>query len=189
MSYIKFQNTKDHYEAKVMPFTTQHGYKAVRIIADPIEPNESGFKYYADDDTVMGDYSEYTHHYEGNAYSVEQDEIEYGSGSDAPLPTSPMIMMQNQIAALSHSVSAVNNSVTTVEEQVSEITPFTIQKTAFIDEMEVSLFTDVKGQISVFSQTREGVSVPCTYTRDGDEITVHFEEPLEEVTEVTVTIQ
>lgn len=59
--------------------------------------------------------------------------------------------------------------------------PTTLSKTAYIDDTEVT-FTDVPtGNMTVYC------SVPHTVERDGDRVTVKFE-PLEEVTEVTISI-
>lgn len=65
--------------------------------------------------------------------------------------------------------------------RVTEITPWTASKTAYIDDTEIT-FTDVpQGNTSVYMDT------PHTYVRDGDRVVVRFE-PLEEVTEVTISI-
>lgn len=65
--------------------------------------------------------------------------------------------------------------------RVTEITPWTASKTAYIDDTEVT-FTDVpQGSMSVYMDT------PHTYVRDGSRVAVHFE-PLEEVIEVTISI-
>lgn len=64
---------------------------------------------------------------------------------------------------------------------IRTITPWTASKTAYIDDTEVT-FTDVpQGSMSVYMDT------PHTYVRDGDRVVVKFE-PLEEVTEVTISI-
>ena len=65
--------------------------------------------------------------------------------------------------------------------KVVEITPWTASKTAYIDDTEVT-FTDVpQGSMSVY------MDAPHTYVRDGSRVVVRFE-PLEEVTEVTISI-
>ena len=184
MSYIKFLDSDEHYEAKVMPFTTQHGVNAIRIISDPIELNESGFMYYDSQDMVIGDYSEYTHHYADNSYSVEHDEPTYGSGSDGPLPPSPLAMMQGQIAAVNRYVGAVSEQV---QDEIAKITPYTETKTAYIDDTDIEFITDVQGVITVNAVNRDNETVPTTYERDGNKITVLFE-PLVAVTDVTISI-
>ena len=65
--------------------------------------------------------------------------------------------------------------------KVVEITPWTASKTAYIDDTEC-IFTEVPaGNMTVYC------TVPHTVERDGDRVTVRFE-PLEEVTEVTISI-
>lgn len=65
--------------------------------------------------------------------------------------------------------------------KVVEITPWTASKTAYIDDTEC-IFTEVPtGNMTVYC------TVPHTVERDGDRVVVKFE-PLEEVTEVTISI-
>ena len=66
-------------------------------------------------------------------------------------------------------------------EAIKAVTPVTMTKTAYIDDTEC-IFTEVPtGNMTVYC------SVPHTAERDGDRVTVKFE-PLEEVTEVTISI-
>lgn len=66
-------------------------------------------------------------------------------------------------------------------KQTEAITPKQFTKTAYIEDTEV-VFTDVPtGNMTVYC------SVPHTVERDGDRVVVRFE-PLEEVTEVTISI-
>lgn len=65
--------------------------------------------------------------------------------------------------------------------KVVEITPWTMTKTAYIDDTEC-IFTGVPtGNMTVYC------SVPHTVERDGDRVVVRFE-PLEEVTDITISI-
>lgn len=65
--------------------------------------------------------------------------------------------------------------------KVTEITPWTVSKTAYIDDTEC-IFTGVpQGNMTVYC------TVPHTVEIDGDRVTVRFE-PLEEVTEITISI-
>lgn len=65
--------------------------------------------------------------------------------------------------------------------KVVEITPKQFTKTAYIEDTEV-VFTGVpSGNMTVYC------TVPHTIERDGDRVVVKFE-PLEEVTEVTISI-
>lgn len=68
-------------------------------------------------------------------------------------------------------------------KQTEAITPWTASKTAYIDDTELT-FTDVPwGNTSVYVG---GVN-HTLFEREGDRVTVKFE-PLEEVTEVTISI-
>jgi hypothetical protein len=65
--------------------------------------------------------------------------------------------------------------------KVVEITPWTASKTAYIEDTELT-FTDVpQGNMSVFCR------VNYTVERMDGRVTVYFE-PLEEVTEITISI-
>ena len=67
--------------------------------------------------------------------------------------------------------------------QVDEITPWTATKTAYIDDTECIFEGIPTGNISVYVG---GVN-HTLFERDGDRVVVRFE-PLEEVTEVTISI-
>ena len=71
-----------------------------------------------------------------------------------------------------------------IRQSVSNITPYTESKTAYILDTEIVFNSVPQGNMSVF------FSVPTDYTleRVSDSIVVSFE-PLEEVTEVTISIQ
>lgn len=71
---------------------------------------------------------------------------------------------------------------------VSEITPYTETKTAYLGDTEV-IFTDVKdGNLSVFVKDENGNYPDFSVDRNGDIITVYFE-PLEYITTITISIQ
>lgn len=77
--------------------------------------------------------------------------------------------------------STVLESIDRLGKATEAITPTTITKTAYIDDTSVT-FTDVpSGNLTVY------LAIPHTVERDGDRVTVYFE-PLEEVTEVTISI-
>ena len=182
MSYIIFNDDETRHEASVMPFNTQHGVKAVRIVSEPLEENESGFKFYDDDDNLLGDFSEYTNLYRDNEYSIEADEIVPGSGSDAPLPPSALALMENSIGRLSAQLNQVSS-------EVDVITPYVETKTAYIDDTEIIFDIDKKGVITINAEDRDGNVVPTTFEREENKIIVTFESPLEQVTNVTISIQ
>ncbi len=74
-----------------------------------------------------------------------------------------------------------NADIGGIRQNVTDITPYTMTKTAYIDDTEC-IFNDVpSGNVSAY------IGVPHTVERDGDRVTVHFE-PLEKVIEVTISI-
>ena len=188
MSYIKFINDDTEYPASVMPFNTQHGIAGVRIISDDLPVNESGFMFYSSQGELIGDYSGYQHHYEGNSYSVAEDIINYGGGSNAPLRVNAFSQLENHISNLNAFVSKVADDIDNVSEEVKDITPYTETKTAYIADTEIVFETDVQGVIGVSTVNRDGDSIPVQITRVGNKITISFE-PLESVTQVTLNIQ
>ena len=66
-------------------------------------------------------------------------------------------------------------------KEVQKLTPYTETKTAYIDDTEVVFYTEKKGHISVYFDK------PYTMERLSDRIVLTFE-PLEEVTDITISI-
>ena len=66
-------------------------------------------------------------------------------------------------------------------KRIDDITPYTETKTAYIGDTEITFFTEVTGNLTVY--------FPYEYTveRLSDRITISFEE-LEEVTDITISI-
>ena len=71
-----------------------------------------------------------------------------------------------------------------IKKSVLDVTPYTESKTAYILDTEIVFNSVPQGNMSVF------FSIPTDYTieRVSDSVVVSFE-PLEEVTEVTISIQ
>ena len=68
-----------------------------------------------------------------------------------------------------------------VRQSVSEVTPYTDTKTAYIDDTEV-VFTNVPdGDLTIY------FNKPYTLVRDEDRLLISFE-ALEEVTQITISI-
>ena len=175
MSYIKINGDDTHYIVSIMPFTTQHGYNAIRFIGENIPETDKGFKLYDDNDEVISDYSEYTNIYRKNEYSVEHDEIVYPKGSNQPLNPSPYDNLSRRINQVS--------------SQVNAITPYTDSKNAYIDDTEC-VFENVnkEGALTVNVVDRNGVSIDYQVAKEDNNIIVTFE-PLEEVATVSIVIQ
>lgn len=71
--------------------------------------------------------------------------------------------------------------------RISEITPYTVTKTAYIDDTEIT-FTEVPtGNLSVYMQDSEGNYPDFTVERSGESVTVSFE-ALEQITTVTISV-
>ena len=79
--------------------------------------------------------------------------------------------------------STVLESIDRLGKQTEAITPWTASKTAYIDDTSVSFENVPNGNMSVYVG---GVN-HTLFERDGDRVVVRFE-PLEEVTEVTISI-
>lgn len=77
--------------------------------------------------------------------------------------------------------STVLESIDRLGKQTEAITPKTYTKTAYIDDTECIFAGVPNGNMTVYCK------VPHTIERDGDRVVVKFE-PLEEVTEVTISI-
>ena len=77
------------------------------------------------------------------------------------------------------------NTVSRVDDnsnRVEQLTPYTETKTAYIGDTEL-IFTNVpSGNLSIFASM-----VKTDYERLGDKVLVYFK-PLEEVTEITISI-
>lgn len=93
--------------------------------------------------------------------------------------------LENLVNAL---IKAINNTkfytdadIEGVRQSVSEVTPYTDTKTAYIDDTEV-VFTNVpEGNLTIY------FSKPYTVVRDEDRLVIKFE-ALEEVTPITISI-
>lgn len=81
----------------------------------------------------------------------------------------------NQMNELGRRIDNLTN------KRIDEITPYTQTKTAYIGDTEVTFYTDVTGNLTVY--------FPYEYTveRLTDRIVITFE-PLEEVTDITISI-
>lgn len=172
MFYVKIHGEETPYAVDIMPFTTQHGYDAVRFIGEEIPITDKGFDFYDDNDQLIADLTKYKYFYSDNAYSVEYDEIESPKGSDAPLPPSPY-------SKLSSRISQVNSRVT-------EITPYEETKKAYAREIEKVFYNVPNGNLTVFFDNYSG---EYEVKRIADRITISFPERLTDATNVTIMIQ
>lgn len=172
MSYLVINGSDIHYNVRIVPFTTQHGYSAIRFIGESVPETDKGFKYYSDDDILISDYSDFTHLYRDNQYSVEEDIIEYPAPNNTPSAPSSL---ERRLSAMS--------------QQINAITPYTDSKSAYIDDTEC-VFNNItkQGTLTVNVIDRNGAEVPFEVLREDNNIIVSFE-PLEEVATVSIVIQ
>lgn len=176
MIYIKIGEEK--YPCKIGTFTTQFGNDAIRIIGD-VPLAENGFLIVDEEDNVIADKSDYK-------YLYREDDTckEYTAVEDEMIPTQSFAMGDVPPSAydvLSRRISAVNNRVT-------DITPYTESKTAYIDDESVTFDIAKEGNVSVFMVDNDGNSVPFTFEQTNGQIIVSFEKRNSLAT-VTISIQ
>lgn len=171
MSYIKINGDDVHYNVSISPFTTQHGYSAIRFIGEDIPETDKGFKLYNDKDEVISDFSDYKYLYRQNEYSTEHDEIIYPKGSDTPLPPS--------------AIDRVNSRVSQVDSKVNAITPYEETKKAFYGEIEKVFYNVPEGNITIFFDNYDG---EYEVNRIENRLTIKFADRLKDMTNVTVMV-
>lgn len=82
--------------------------------------------------------------------------------------------------------SMLTEDYNAIASVVAESAPYTESKTGYIDDTEV-VFKGVPNGTIMTSLSEPGVAY--TVSRENDEVTVSFDEPLTEVTEIILTIQ
>lgn len=171
MSYIKINGDNVHYNVSISPFTTQHGYNAIRFIGEDIPETDKGFKLYNDKDEVISDFSDYKYQYRPNEYSTEYDEIIYPKGSDIPLPPS--------------AIDRVNSRISQVDSKVNAITPYEETKKAFYGEIEKVFYNVPEGNTTIFFDNYDG---EYEVSRIENRLTIKFADRLKDMTNVTVVV-
>lgn len=174
MIYIKPNDSEEVYIASVMPFKTQHGYNAVRVIGNDIPLMENGFKLFSDN-VQIGDYSDYIYQYRENEYSVEHDEIIEPIGSDAPLSPSEIEILNNKI----------NTSFNILNKKIIAITPYTDNEIGYYGETEKNFYNVPVGNVSVFFDNYNGDYI---VKRINDIVTISFDSLLD-TTNITIMVQ
>lgn len=98
-------------------------------------------------------------------------------------------LVNNLIKRIDNDKIYQNADVAGMRQGISDVTPYTETKTAYIGDTEVAF--DVPegtgGHVTVFIEDSEGNYPLYTLERTGDKITVAFE-PLENVTTITISI-
>lgn len=102
--------------------------------------------------------------------------------------------IERQLRLLQNSfIQSQKNAIPTTDKayatasKVEEITPWTATKTTYIGDSEVVFPDAPEGNLSVYIKDSEGNYPSYTVERISDRIRVSFE-PLENVTEVTISI-
>ena len=171
MSYLKINGNDTKYNVTISPFTSQHGYNAVRFIGEEIPTTDKGFKYYDDNDELISDLSEYIYEYRQNEYCVQEDIIELPKGSDVPLSPS--------------SFDVINNRINQLNNQVSDITPFEETKKGYYGEIEKVFYGVPQGNTTVFFDNYNG---EYTVNRVEDRLTIRFPERLKDMVTISVMV-
>ena len=155
-------------------FQTQMGNTAVRVVGDV--PTANGFMIVDENDTVIGDMSEYTFLYREDdtckEYTkVAEEQIPTESFASGDVPVTPYDV-------LSRRISAVNSRVT-------DITPYEQTKTAYYGEIEKVFYGVPNGNTTVFFDNYDG---EYEVNRIEDRLTVSFPR-LTDMTNITIMVQ
>lgn len=170
--YLKINGEEKQYNVNISYFITQHGKNGVRFTGEEIPETNKGFKYYDDNDEVFADLSDYKYLYKPNQYSTEEDEIEYGKGSDAPLPSSVF--------------DSINSRINSVNNRINDLTPYTDKLTAFYGDKYKTFYNVPEGNVSVFFTNYEG---DYSLERISDRLVISFPVAIQKETDVTITVQ
>ena len=174
MLYIKINKDKFPIE-DFTTFRTQSGKDAVRVIGDaPLVNN--GFLIVDTDDNVICDAREYKY-----VYRQDDTRKEYTTVADEIIPAASCYVGDYPIDPVQRQISALNR-------RVSNITPYTESKTAYIDDEFVLFNIPKDGNISVFMVDNEGQNVAHTFEQINGQIKVSFEKR-EALATVTISIQ
>ena len=96
--------------------------------------------------------------------------------------------LQDTVIQMARNNTPIVGKVDSTANEVKAITPYTETKTAYIGDTNCGFNTPADGNVSVFfDKNVNGYRVEKDYY--ARRIVVVFDEPLEEVTEVTISIQ
>lgn len=93
--------------------------------------------------------------------------------------------LQQTVIQMARNNTPIVGKVDSTANQVDAITPYTETKTAYIGDTEISFDNVPSGNLSVFV---DNISEYRT-DRVGSTLNIDFIKPLEEVTEITISIQ
>ena len=176
--YLRINGEDKNYNVTISYFKTQHGKNGVRFTGEEIPETNKGFKYYDDQGNVFADLSDYIYLYKPNQYSTEEDTIEYGTGSDAPLPSSMF--------------DSINSRINNVNNRINEITTYTETITAYYGDKYKNFYNVPEGNISIFFTDYNGKYL---VERFSDHVRITFIDSedkvkaIEKETDVTIMVQ
>ena len=134
----------EHYNVKVVPFTTQHGCNAVRFVGDVIPETDKGFKYYSDNDVLISDLSDYTHLYRENQYSVEADEIEYPAPNNTPAEPSALSLLSARVSQLANTVNQNTSDIHELDDALCEYSTDIDERVGLVEDALCEISEDTE---------------------------------------------
>ena len=176
MSYLKAMEDGATYDVtSIIPTMTQKGFQAIRFVGEKVpETYTKGFMFFDDEDNLISDLSDYNDFYTENVYSVRKD-----------VPVDPKPNNTSNSSAVGGG-SSIAYELMDLRKKVEEMETYTETKKVYIHDTSVQFEVEKMGAVQA-KLTVNDLTIPCSYSVDGNVITVTFEE-LEEVGEVTIYV-
>ena len=115
--YIKIIGVDERYNVSLEPFTTQHGYEAVRFVGDEVPATDKGFMAYEDDKELF-DLSRYVYPYGDNEFCVAEDSIE-------PIEPAEYVPLQH---------NPIDVKLANMNRRINQLAPYTDTKIGYFGE-------------------------------------------------------
>lgn len=97
--------------------------------------------------------------------------------------------LEQIVLQLSRNIPNIVSDVDDTSNRVDRITPYTDSYTAYIGDDDAHFFDVPQGILSVSVIDSEGHFIDYTLEREGNIVSVYFDEPLENVATVTISVQ
>lgn len=97
--------------------------------------------------------------------------------------------LEQIVLQLSRNIPSIVSDVDDTSNKVTQITPYTASKTAYIGDYQVLFENTPQGILTVSAVDSEGGFPAYVLEREGGTISVHFDNPLDYVTTVSISIQ
>lgn len=143
--YIKINGSDTQYGADLMPFKTQHGNDAVRVL-NGMPQTDKGFKVYKDNGNVFADYSTFIYPYgdgEG-AYTAVQETIQPAECSYVELPPSQLDKLSSRVSRLSSITNANVNSINELDDALCEYSTDIDERVGMVEDALCELSEDTE---------------------------------------------